>query len=93
MNPDSFGLAAPVQHWIFTLSGLFATVVIYKLAYRLYFHPLAAIPGPRLAAATWLYETYFDLFLGGRFVFEIGRLHEIYGTASYRQSRPLNSKC
>jgi hypothetical protein len=63
--------------WLVPLSiaGVVTTVL-----YRLYFHPLAKVPGPRLAAATWLYEIYFDLFLGGKFDFEIGRLHEIYGT-------------
>jgi len=55
------------------------TWIVSKLFYRLYFHPLAAIPGPRLAAATRLYEIYFDLYLGGKFVFEIARLHQSYG--------------
>jgi hypothetical protein len=58
---------------------LFAAGLVSTVLYRLFFHPLANVPGPRLAAATWLYEIYFDLFLGGKFVFEIGRLHAIYG--------------
>jgi hypothetical protein len=61
---------------------LFAAGAVSTIVYRLYLHPLANVPGPRLAAATWLYEIYFDLYLGGQFVFEIGRLHEVYGELS-----------
>ncbi|KAI1735290.1 putative cytochrome P450 [Xylaria scruposa] len=49
--------------------------------YRVYLHPLAKFPGPKLAAATGWYETYIDLFQWPRrsFVDEIARLHRIYG--------------
>jgi len=57
---------------------LWPTLIV---TYRLFLHPLAKIPGPRLAAATWLYEMYFDLYLGGKFVFELKRLHEVYGAS------------
>lgn len=46
---------------------------------RLYFHPLAHIPGPRLAALTWWYEFYFDAIQQGRYVFKIQELHKEYG--------------
>jgi hypothetical protein len=46
---------------------------------RLYFHPLAHIPGPKLAAVTWWYEFYFDGIRQGRFVFKIQELHKQYG--------------
>ncbi|RAH64667.1 cytochrome P450 [Aspergillus aculeatinus CBS 121060] len=42
-------------------------------------HPLYHIPGPKLAAITFLYEAWFDLILGGRYSLEIQRMHEIYG--------------
>lgn len=47
---------------------------------RLYYHPLAQIPGPKLAAATLLYQTYYS-FAGGRsrFYQKIARLHHEYG--------------
>jgi hypothetical protein len=59
--------------------GLFVGRILSIVVYRLFFHPLAKIPGPRIAAATWVYEIYFDFYLGGQFFSEIGRLHEIYG--------------
>ncbi|GFN11072.1 cytochrome P450 [Aspergillus tubingensis] len=46
---------------------------------RLYFHPLAHIPGPRLAALTWWYEFYFDVIQPGQYVFKIQELHTRYG--------------
>ncbi|KAI2700473.1 hypothetical protein CBS147332_8084 [Penicillium roqueforti] len=50
-----------------------------KIIYCLYFSPLAGFPGPRLAAATSLYEFYFDVVRGGQFMFELDRLHDKYG--------------
>ncbi|KAE8422352.1 cytochrome P450 [Aspergillus pseudocaelatus] len=63
--------------WV-ALMGLISYLIVISI-YRLYSHPLRNIPGPRLAAATHLYEWYYDLFLGGRYLFEIERMHERYG--------------
>ena len=46
---------------------------------RLYFHPLANIPGPKIAALTWWYEFYFDVIEQSRYVFKIQELHKQYG--------------
>ncbi|OQE22869.1 hypothetical protein PENFLA_c012G09220 [Penicillium flavigenum] len=53
--------------------------IAVKSIYRLYFHPLSKIPGPKLAAITSGYEFYFNVVKGGMFIWEMERLHEIYG--------------
>ncbi|CAK1363241.1 unnamed protein product [Cercospora beticola] len=49
------------------------------LVYRLFFSPLAHIPGPKLAAVTGLVETYYDLVKGGQFIFKLQEWHQQYG--------------
>jgi hypothetical protein len=53
----------------------YATVAFY----RLFFHPLAHFPGPKLAAATRWYEAYFDVICNGQYQFEIVKMHKKYG--------------
>lgn len=42
-------------------------------------HPLSRIPGPKLAAATYLPEFYYDVVKFGRYTNQIKKLHDIYG--------------
>ena len=58
--------------------GLIAYLVLQSI-YRLYFHPLSHIPGPKLAAITHGYEFYHNIIRGGLFIWELERLHEVYG--------------
>lgn len=53
--------------------------LIARTIYRLYFHPLAAFPGPKIAACTILYEAYYDIILRGKYTFQIIDLHKTYG--------------
>lgn len=57
----------------------FCSFLCVRTIYRLYFHPLSKFPGPRLTAATHLYEFYYDVVKGGRFIFQIEKMHEKYG--------------
>ncbi|KAI0447296.1 cytochrome P450 [Xylaria telfairii] len=57
------------------------TFYIARIVYRVWFHPLAKFPGPRLAAATHLYEIYYELIHkgGAQFAPHVRKLHSIYG--------------
>ncbi|KAF7116903.1 hypothetical protein CNMCM5793_005533 [Aspergillus hiratsukae] len=61
---------------------ILACTVFYFLVqaiYRLFFHPLSKFPGPKLTAITFLYEFYYDVFKGGKFLFQMEKMHERYG--------------
>lgn len=53
--------------------------IVGLVAYRMFLHPLASFPGPKLAIATYWYEWYYDLVLGGQYTFKLKELHEKYG--------------
>ena len=80
MNPLLIGILS----YLSSLNVLLLILPLYFTCvgiYRLYFHPLAGVPGPKLAALTQCYETYYELFKkpGGQFMFQCHKLHEIYG--------------
>jgi hypothetical protein len=61
-------------------------LVIYLIGlgiYRLYFSPLAAYPGPKLAALSNWYEFYYDVICQGQFTFKIQELHKQYGMVAF----------
>lgn len=65
-----------------TLQAVAGVVVVYLITvgvYRLYLHPLAKFPGPRLAGLTRWYEGYYDVILGGQYTFKIAEMHKQYG--------------
>lgn len=59
---------------------LYAASLLQRVLYNIYRHPLAHIPGPKLAAATYLYQTYFSFHNGkSRYYIQIEDLHKKYG--------------
>jgi hypothetical protein len=61
--------------------------IVYKFLQALYnvspFHPLSSIPGPKLAAASYLPEFYHDVVRFGCYSKEIRKMHETYGECSH----------
>jgi hypothetical protein len=61
------------------LALYFLANLAYTAVYNVFFHPLAHVPGPRLAGATYLYQTYHSFIGGSRYYARIKELHEVYG--------------
>lgn len=64
---------------------LLGVVIVYYVTtvlYRLFLHPLARFPGPRVAAISRWYEGYYDVVLGGQYTLKIAELHKTYGMLS-----------
>ncbi|KAB2099215.1 hypothetical protein AG0111_0g12460 [Alternaria gaisen] len=65
------------------VASLFCIWLLYWLAvgiYRVYFHPLSKIPGPKLAAFTFWYEFYYEIYPHRfQYLWKIKQLHEEYG--------------
>lgn len=74
-SPSSISWAT----WAFAALALLTAHVSYLVLHRLYFSPISYIPGPKLAALSWGYEFYYDVVLGGQYVFKIIDLHKQYG--------------
>jgi len=75
--------ALPVmEYFAINLPWLAAGVLVWLgalAAYRLYLSPLAEFPGPKLAALTGWYETYYDCMKDGSFWTQIEQFHKQYG--------------
>lgn len=68
---------------IIWVASLVAAWIAYQILQALYnispLHPLHKIPGPKLAAATYLPEFYHDIILGGRYTHAIKAMHDKFG--------------
>lgn len=58
---------------------LVIAAVVGLSVWRLCFHQLARFPGPRIAALTDYYATYYDLVKNGAIVQQLEVLHQRYG--------------
>lgn len=61
-------------------TGIGCLVLVTRLLWkRLVSHPLASFPGPKLAAATQWYSTYYEVWKDGGMVEKLEELHRVYG--------------
>ncbi|KAG9230255.1 cytochrome P450 [Amylocarpus encephaloides] len=68
-----------VIHYAIIIISFTCVFSFIKIIYRMSWHPLANIPGPKFAAATRLYGAYHDLLTEGSLVRRVAKLHAKYG--------------
>lgn len=81
-NMEAFRQIPFIASPAFVAAGVIISILLSWLntaIHRLFFHPLAAFPGPKLAAITVLYEAYYDVWKGGKYIFKLDELHRKYG--------------
>jgi len=64
---------------------LLVSFILVQIIYRLFWSPLARF------ALTFAYEFYFDVWKPGMFVWEIKRLHQIYGNYKSNFENPIRT--
>jgi hypothetical protein len=66
-----------------SIAWLTVAWLVYRIVIALYnispLHPLSRFPGPKIAAASYLYEAYYDWWRVGRYGRVIGDMHKTYG--------------
>ncbi|KAK8052037.1 hypothetical protein PG993_003422 [Apiospora rasikravindrae] len=68
-----------VAHASVALLGGYLVYGLILAFYRLYLHPLAHFPGPRICAVTEWYEFYCYIVKGGQWGNQVQKMHERYG--------------
>jgi cytochrome P450 len=64
---------------LYSIFGACFIYLSFNIYQRLYLSPIAHFPGPTLAALTYWYEFYYDIILGGQYIWKIKSLHDRYG--------------
>lgn len=86
---------------ILVLASIWIVFHLASAFYNVFFHPLRHIPGPKLAAATYIPEFYWDVLRGGMYQKRILLMHEKYGMTNPKHhfnmssdvlSRPLTTE-
>lgn len=61
-----------------TLAISYLLFGIFVVIHRLWYHPLAHVPGPLLGRAFHFYSFWYNI-QGGRFYLKVEELHKVYG--------------
>ena len=70
------------EHVVF-IPAVALVLIVGLVVYRRFFHPLASVPGPFLAAVTDLYAFKFNvLSKRSQFFLQVEKLHQEYGLSS-----------
>lgn len=77
----AFGQELLSQLSLRTIAALFLVTGLAIAVRRLYFHRLSSFPGPTLAAVTWWYITYYEIWKNGGLVEHLEVLHRKYGAS------------
>ena len=79
MTPHAVTIPLTAGSALLYSSVLFCLYGAWLVIYRLFLSPLSGFPGPKLAAATGWYQSYFDLCTWAKGHFKIKELHDKYG--------------
>lgn len=71
--------------------GVFC-LILYKIIYNIYLHPLSHIPGSKIATCSFLYEFYHNVLRGGMYMWEIEKMHQKYGTVRHLLSKQQSDR-
>ena len=74
-----FGAPAMELNFASASISIIVLYFIFRTAYNLFLSPISNIPGPKLAAATWWYEYYYDVVTYGKYFCNIMEMHKKYG--------------
>ncbi|TVY42774.1 Cytochrome P450 monooxygenase [Lachnellula subtilissima] len=87
-NPKAWTLFITPASFILVLGVYFMSITVYRLR----FSPIAKFPGPKIAAISGWYEAYYDIVKRGKYLYEIEKMHAIYGPVVRINPWELNIK-
>ncbi|KAI9727459.1 MAG: hypothetical protein M1828_006401 [Chrysothrix sp. TS-e1954] len=65
--------------WLYYSLAAITAYVLVGSFYRLYLSPLAKFPGRKMSILTLWYEFYYQAIKGGKFIWEVEKMHQEYG--------------
>lgn len=78
IDVQEYLMSSTFRLWVVLSIGLLSYLVVVVI-YRLFLHPLAQFPGPKIAASTYFYEFCWDFYGQGAYLFQIEKMHLKYG--------------